>query len=413
MKKLFSFLLVALMVVSCMTMTALASESDGTYVVTFSVKNNPGIGCYGIHISYDSTVMTLTDITGGGLASGNFTSNINAKKNHVADMVAGWIEGDGVLFTATFKLTDAAVAGKTYTVTATLDTASTETADGKDTFEIVVSGGSITVPAAACKHEHTKIINEKAATCTEDGYTGDTYCEDCKTTIEYGKAIDKLGHTWGEGKVTKNPTCTEKGEMTYTCTCGETKTEPISATGHKNTEIRNAKEATCGEAGYTGDTWCKDCKTKISEGKVIPATGNHSYQTKVTREPTCTVDGEMTYTCEVCGGTKTEPIPATNHKYTGKVTKEPTCTENGEMTYTCEACGDSYTEEIDTDGHHYQDGKCVDCGEKDPNYSEKDNSDLDDVPKTGDITPMLTGAAVVLVLLGGTAALVIKRKFCC
>lgn len=372
MKKLLSILLVAIMIVSCMTMVAFASEDDGTYTVTFSVKNNPGFMSYGAKINYDSTALKLVSIKKGLSTDGStFSGNIKNGKIGFADSAD--ITDDGILFTAVFELTENAEPGKTYNVTVTM--MDMVNAEYKDiTLDVVVSGGSITVPAAECKHEHAKIINEKAATCTEDGYTGDTYCEDCKTTIEYGKAIDKLGH--------------------------------------KNTEIRNAKEATCGEAGYTGDTWCKDCETKISEGTVIPATGDHTWdEGKVTKDSTCTEKGEMTYTCEVCGGTKTEPIPATDHKYTGKVTKEPTCTENGEMTYTCEACGDSYTEEIDTDGHHYQDGKCVDCGEKDPNYSEKDNSDLDDVPKTGDITPMLTGAAVVLVLLGGTAVLVTKRKF--
>ncbi len=365
MKKFSCILLVVLMAISCMTMAVFASEDD-IYYVNFTVSDNPGFASYNAEIIYDDTVLELVSITEGALAStGIFNGNVNTAL--VGFMSIKDVTENGILFTAGFKLKDAAVAGQTYSVTANLDKlATSNAADDYVVFTIV--GGSITVPVPECKHEHTKIINEKAATCTEDGYTGDTYCEDCKTTIAYGKAIDKLGHTWDEGKVTKEATCTEYGEMTYTCACGETKTEPIPATGH---------------------TW--------DEGKV-------------TKDPTCTEAGEMTYTC-ACGETKTEPIDATGHKYTGKVTKEPTCTEDGEMTYTCEGCGDSYTVKIETDGHHYQDGKCLDCGAEDPNYSEKDDSNLDDVPKTGDITPMLTGAAVVLVLLGGTAAVVTKRKF--
>ena len=59
--------------------------------------------------------------------------------------------------------------------------------------------------------------------------------------------------------------------------------------------------------------------------------------------------------------------PDHEHQYTGKITKEPTCTEEGEKTYTCE-CGDSYTEKIPPTGHSYVDGECEHCGEKDPNH---------------------------------------------
>lgn len=55
------------------------------------------------------------------------------------------------------------------------------------------------------------------------------------------------------------------------------------------------------------------------------------------------------------------------HDYTVVITKEPTCTENGEKTYTCE-CGDSYTEVIPKLGHNYVDGTCTNCGEKDPDF---------------------------------------------
>lgn len=75
-----------------------------------------------------------------------------------------------------------------------------------------------------------------------------------------GKKIEKTDHTWDNGVVSKDPTCTEKGSKTYTCAvCRETKTEEIPATGHQNKEVRDKKAATCTKAGYTGDTYCKDC----------------------------------------------------------------------------------------------------------------------------------------------------------
>ena len=79
-------------------------------------------------------------------------------------------------------------------------------------------------------------------------------------------------HTWDEGKVTTEPTCTKAGVKTYTCTvCKETKTEAIAALGHK---------------------W--------DDGKV-------------TTEPTCTEAGVKTYTCTVCKETKTEAVAALGH----------------------------------------------------------------------------------------------------
>ena len=79
-------------------------------------------------------------------------------------------------------------------------------------------------------------------------------------------------HTWDEGKVTTEPTCTKAGVKTYTCTvCKETKTEAIAALGHK---------------------W--------DDGKV-------------TTEPTCTKAGVKTYTCTVCKETKTEAVAALGH----------------------------------------------------------------------------------------------------
>ena len=79
-----------------------------------------------------------------------------------------------------------------------------------------------------CIHAHKEIRNQKDATCTEDGYTGDTYCTDCGKIIESGTRIPSTGHRWDNGVVTKHPTATEEGIRTYTCTvCGAKKEESI------------------------------------------------------------------------------------------------------------------------------------------------------------------------------------------
>ena len=82
-----------------------------------------------------------------------------------------------------------------------------------------------------CKHDGTtSIVNEREATCTEAGYTGDRICDICDEVLERGATIPALGHKMGAGVVTKEPTVSEAGVMSYYCTrCGILlKTESIS-----------------------------------------------------------------------------------------------------------------------------------------------------------------------------------------
>ena len=86
---------------------------------------------------------------------------------------------------------------------------------------------------------------------------------------------------------------------------------------HKNTETRNAKAATCTEAGYTGDTYCADCDEKLAEGKVIAAKG-HTEGGVPGKAATCTEKGLTEgKKCSVCGVTtvEQEEIPALGHDF--------------------------------------------------------------------------------------------------
>ena len=78
-------------------------------------------------------------------------------------------------------------------------------------------------------HEHSYTAVVTAPTCTEKGYTMHT----CSCGDSYVDTYtDALGHAWDGGTVTKQPTATETGVRTYTCTrCNATKTETIPATG--------------------------------------------------------------------------------------------------------------------------------------------------------------------------------------
>lgn len=147
----------------------------------------------------------------------------------------------------------------------------------------------------ATNHVNTETRNAKEATCTEEGYTGDLFCTDCQTVVEAGTVIAKLPHKGGEATCTKKAVCE---------VCGNEYGE-LDVNNHKNTETRNAKEATCTEEGYTGDLYCTDCGKQLEEGTTIPAKGH------IGGEATCTKKA----VCEVCGEEYGETNPA-NHKNT-------------------------------------------------------------------------------------------------
>ena len=233
----------------------------------------------------------------------------------------------------------------------------------------------------------------KEATCTEAGEITYT-CEVCKETKT--EAIAAKGHTWDAGVVTKEATCTEAGEKTYTCeVCKETKTEAIAAKGHTySTEWTIDKEATCTEAGSKSHH-CTECDAKTDE-TAIAAKGHTWDAGVVTKEATCTEAGEKTYTCEVCKETKTEAIAAKGHTWdAGKVTKEATCTEAGEKTYTCEVCKETKTETIAAKGHTYSTEWTVDKEATTTEAGSKshhctvcgDKADITEIPKIEEEKP--------------------------
>ena len=119
---------------------------------------------------------------------------------------------------------------------------------------------------------------------------------------------DALGHAWDNGKVTKQPTETETGTKTFTCTrCGETKTEIIPKFTHEHSYKAVVTAPTCTEKGYTTHTCA--CGDSYVDSYVLPL-GHDWGSGKVTKEPTATENGIKTYICAHCGETKTEVIPA-------------------------------------------------------------------------------------------------------
>ena len=219
-------------------------------------------------------------------------------------------------------------------------------------------------------------------------------------------------------QVTTEPGCESTGVRTYTATVTlegrtytDTKTETLPATGH-DTQLVGAKPATCTEDGYTGDEVCKTCGVTVKKGEVIPATG-HDTEIVGAKPATCTQDG---YTgdevCKTCGVTvkKGEVIPATGHDTQLVGAKPATCTQDG---YTgdevCKTCGETVTkgEVVKATGHHYKDGKCTDCGEKDPNYQPAQPG-----VKTGDASSVTLWVMLLTVsaLLAAAVVVLPRRK---
>ncbi|MBQ8835148.1 MAG: cell wall-binding repeat-containing protein [Oscillospiraceae bacterium] len=274
----------------------------------------------------------------------------------------------------------------------------TATAEGTGTVTLPVyeeQAAPLTLTVTVHVHEYTQ-TEVVAPTCRQQGYTN--HICSCGSSRQ-DSYTDPVEHSWDEGTIIQEPTPDHEGAKLYTCIfgCGSSITEAIfwepDACTHENTRIQNEIDVTCTTDGYTGDTVCADCGQLMEEGESIPPAGHDWDEGTVTREPTAAQDGEMTYTCAVCGETKTEAIPweetecvhsgttienaaeatctedgysgdtvcadcgevlktgkaipAAGHSWDqGEVTREPTEDEAGERTYTCTVCQETKTETI-------------------------------------------------------------------
>ena len=286
-----------------------------------------------------------------------------------------------------------------------------------------------------CQHGETVIRDAKDATCTEDGYTGNTYCSDCDELIRTGEVIPAKGHTevvdeaveatcttpgktegkhcsacheilvaqeeipakghsWDEGEITTSPTCENAGVKTYTCTvCNATKTEAIDATGHTPVEVAE-QPATCTEAGHKAGTKCSVCDAILSGMEEIPATG-HTEVIDAAVEPTCTEPGKTEGKhCSVCNEilVAQEEIPAKGHAPVEVAEQPATCTEDGHTAGTkCDVCGETLSgiKVIPAKGHSWDEGKittkptCVVAGVKTFTCTVCNETKTETVPATG------------------------------
>ena len=265
-------------------------------------------------------------------------------------------------------------AGWLITGTVGYDTFETyELHDEKWDNEMLLAFSDLTLKASwKDNHSLTEVRGSREPTCTEEGYTGDTYCKVCDKVQKPGKSIPAKGHSWNEGVITTAATCENAGAKTYTCTvCNATKAEAIDATGHTPVEVAE-QPATCTEAGHKAGTKCSVCEAILSGMEEIPATG-HTEKTVAGKPATCTETGLTDgISCSVCGTVikaQTE-IPAKGHSWNeGEITTSPTCENVGVKTYTCTVCKETKTEAINATGHTPVDvaekpATCTEAGHK-------------------------------------------------
>ena len=186
----------------------------------------------------------------------------------------------------------------TYTTTVTDPTC---TSSGYTTHTCDVCGSSFVDTFVEGGHIWNAVLTEP--THTEMGFTTFT-CSRCKEsyTSDY---VPPIGHSFDEGVVTKEPTCTEEGEMLYTCACGETFTTPIARADHELEAT--VTEPTCTELGFTTHA-CKNCDYKYTDTYTAPI--DHDWdEGKVASAPTLTETGILVQTCVNCGATVETSIP--------------------------------------------------------------------------------------------------------
>ena len=189
-----------------------------------------------------------------------------------------------------------------------ITTEPTCTDEGVKTFTCNSCGKTRTEEVAALGHNYSSDWTiDTAATCETVGSKSHhcTRCDSKKDVTE----IPASGHSWNDGAITTEPTCTDEGVKTFTCNaCGKTRTEAVAALGHNYSSDWTIDTAAACETVGSKSHHCTRCDSKkdITE---IPASGKHTWNNGVITKPaTIAEEGVKTYTCTVCGVTRTETI---------------------------------------------------------------------------------------------------------
>ena len=195
----------------------------------------------------------------------------------------------------------------TWVKTQTLPPTCTE--QGTAFYKCSVCGATRTEKIAALGHDLSRCDLRPAATCTQPGRAVGT-CARCGVQID--EVIPAKGHDYSYAETSVAPTCTEPGHYKGTCpTCGKDYDDVVPALGHDWGEWVTSIEPTVSTVGYRYHV-CNRDGCGYREGEDIPKLHTHTWDAGVvTQKPTAAEPGVRTYTCTVCGQTRTEAIPAT------------------------------------------------------------------------------------------------------
>ena len=195
----------------------------------------------------------------------------------------------------------------TWVKTQTLPPTCTE--QGTAFYKCSACGATRTEKIAPLGHDLSRCDLQPAATCTQPGRAVGT-CARCGVQID--EVIPAKGHDYSYAETSVAPTCTEPGHYKGTCpTCGKDYDDVVPALGHDWGEWVTSIEPTVSTVGYRYHI-CNRDGCGYREGEDIPKLHTHTWDAGVvTQKPTAAEPGVRTYTCTVCGQTRTEAIPAT------------------------------------------------------------------------------------------------------
>lgn len=209
-------------------------------------------------------------------------------------------------------------------------------------------------------HVHTEVRDAEDATCTEKGYTGDTYCTDCDKRVSRGKKTNALGHDYKDVAEVPATCVTEGTAATQQCKRCDyivpAQSLPIDPNNHANIVKDVAVAPTCTETGLTEGSHCGDCNKILIAQEVVSST-NHTEVIDPAVAATCTETGltEGSH-CSVCNKilVAQKTVSALNHSFTNYISNDDaTCTEDGTKTAKCDRCDvtDTQSDEGSAKGH--------------------------------------------------------------
>lgn len=204
---------------------------------------------------------------------------------------------------------DTYVAATDHTWVKTQTNPPTCTEKGTAFYKCSACGATRTEKIAPLGHDLSRCDLRPAATCTQPGRAVGT-CARCGVQID--EVIPAKGHDYSYAETSVAPTCTEPGHYKGTCpTCGKDYDDVVPALGHDWGEWVTSIEPTVSTVGYRYHV-CNRDGCGYREGEDIPKLHTHTWDAGVvTQKPTAAEPGVRTYTCTVCGQTRTEAIPAT------------------------------------------------------------------------------------------------------